>query len=227
MNLPVTILGVGAGFAYDIMGPTHHASEDVSIMRALPNMTILNPSDSIMSASLAQLSYESSGPKYIRFDRGDLPYLYEGKRMELSEGLVRLRKGKNLCIFATGMMVHMALEVAEALSGHSIEAGVIDLFRIKPLNENIIMDIIDGYENIVTIEEHFLTGGMGSALIEMLSDNEKKVRLKRLGVCDKYYFEYGGRDHLHELCSLDKKAVLDNTLKWIKSKNPLTTKDYV
>ena len=80
MRLPVTVLGIGAGFAYDIMGPTHHATEDISIMRALPELTILNPSDSVMAGGLAQFSYRLPGPKYIRFDRGGIPDLYNSNK---------------------------------------------------------------------------------------------------------------------------------------------------
>jgi transketolase len=84
--LKVAVLGVGAGFAYDIMGPTHHATEDVSIMRALPEITIFNPSDNIMAGALAETTYKSQGPKYVRFDRGDMPVLYEGKKIDFLKG---------------------------------------------------------------------------------------------------------------------------------------------
>lgn len=215
MKLPVTVLGVGTGFAYDIMGPTHHATEDISIMRALPEMTIFNPSDSIMSKALAKITYKLPGPKYVRFDRGGVPLLYKNRKINFTKGLVNLKVGKDLCIIATGIMVHQALEVADELSKHSIDAGVVDLYGIKPLNEISLLEIMDNYENILTLEEHFVTGGIGSAVAEILCDNERDYRLKRLGICDKYYFEYGGREHLHKLCYLDTKSVIKKILKWM------------
>jgi transketolase len=218
MKLHVNILGVGAGFAYDIMGPTHHATEDISIMRVLPEMTILNPSDSIMSAGFAQVSYKNPGPKYIRFDRGGIPVLYQNKKIDFSTGLMNLKRGKDLCIIATGIMTHRALEVAKELSRHSIDAGVIDLYRIKPINEQILLETVTNYKNILTLEEHFVTGGLGSAIMEILCKNDNYPRLKILGICDRYYFEYGGREYLHELCRLDKKDIVATIIEWM-SKN--------
>ena len=218
MNLPVTVLGVGAGFAYDIMGPTHHTTEDISIMRALPEMTIFNPSDSNISGGLAEITYKSPGPKYVRFDRGGVPLLYTDKDINLSEGLVHLKRGQDLCIVATGIMVHKALEIKDELAKHSINVGIIDLHRIKPINEKLLFEILDTYTSVVTLEEHFIIGGIGSAIAEALCDNEKNLPLKRLGICDKYYFEYGGREHLHKLCCLDTKSIVDNVTGWMSRK---------
>ena len=219
MNLPVTSLGIGAGLAYDIMGPTHHTTEDISIMRALPNMTILNPSDSVMSGDFAKVSYEAAGPKYIRFDRGDLPLLYADRKIDYSKGLVELKKGSGLCIIATGVMVHKAIEISEELSQYSINPGVIDVYRMKPMNEKLLLQIMSKYEHVVSLEEHFRIGGLGSALSEIICDNEKNTRLMRFGICDKYYFEYGGRDRLHSLCRLDKKSVLGTIVSWVNAKD--------
>lgn len=218
MNLPVTILGVGAGFAYDIMGPTHHATEDISIMRALPKITIFNPSDSIMAEAFAEITYKCNGPNYIRFDRDGVPPLYSNRKVDFSRGLVNLKTGKHLCIIATGIMVHRALEVADELSKHSINAGIVDLYRIKPLNEEMLLETMDNYKNILTLEEHFVIGGLGSAIAEILCDNEKDARLKRLGIYDRYYFEYGGREHLHKLCSLDTKNIANNIIRWMSKR---------
>lgn len=218
MGLPVTVLGVGAGFAYDIMGPTHHATEDIAIMRALPEMSIFNPSDSIISGALAEMTYKLPGPKYVRFDRDNVPLLYRNKKIDFSKGLINLRSGNGLCIITTGIMVHRALEVADELAKHSIDAGIVDVFKIKPLNEKLLLKIADNYKNILVLEEHFAIGGLSSAIAELFCDNEKDVRFKRLGIPDKYYFEYGGRERLHELCSLDTKSVVKTILKWMPRK---------
>lgn len=215
MGLAVTILGLGAGFAYDIMGPTHHATEDISIMRALPDITIFNPSDSIMAGNFARLSYELPGPKYIRFDRGSIPFLYSNKKVDFSKGLIHLKRGQDLCIITTGIMVHLALKVADKLSKYSINCGIIDVYQLKPIDKKLILEIVDSYKYILTLEEHFLTGGLGTAISEILCDNERNVRIKRLGICDRYYFEYGGRRHLHKLCGLDKQSIVDNIVKWM------------
>jgi len=218
MNLPVTVVGVGAGLAYDIMGPTHHATEDISIMRALPGLAIYNPSDSTMSAALAGITHRSPGPKYVRFDRGDLPSIYADKDMDFTSGLCHLKKGSDLCIIATGVMVHKALEVAEIMRSQSIDAGVVDLYRIKPVDEKALLGLMDEYANIVTLEEHFVIGGIGSLVSEFACDNGKAVKVKRLGLCNEYYFEYGGRERLHQLCNLDTKSIVDRITAWLPQK---------
>ena len=114
MKLPVTIVGVGSGYSYSPDGPTHHATEDISIMRALPNMTIYSPSDSNIVPALVDITLKSKTPSYIRLDRQLLPLLYN-KDHNLHEGFSILREGNDVTVISTGVMVHRALEVAEEL----------------------------------------------------------------------------------------------------------------
>lgn len=216
MNLPVTALGVGAGFGYDTAGPTHHAIEDIAVMRVLPNMTVLSPSDSIMAASFARLSYEMPGPKYIRFDRGKLPLIYESQKEDFSKGVATIREGVDLYIIATGIMVYRALEVAEALERHSVSVGVIDLYRIKPLNKTLLLGMVEGAKRIVTMEEHLINSGMGSAIAEALADAGMLKPLKRIGIHDERCFDYGNRGYLQESCGLDINTITKTILDWVK-----------
>lgn len=217
MNIPVTIIGIGAGFSYDDSGPTHHSTEDIAVMRVLPNMTILSPSDSIMSAKFARMSCQMSGPSYVRLDREILPLIYK-QDTSFSDGLTNLKVGKDVCIISTGNMVHRAIEVSNKLKEHSINAGVIDLYRIRPINEELLLNSIGQSKRIVTLEEHLLTGGMGSAVAEILIDNGKTTPLKRIGIRDKYYYAYGSRNNIQSLCGLDTDSVTKTTLEWL-SKN--------
>ena len=217
MNIPVTIIGVGAGFSYDDSGPTHHSTEDIAVMRVLPNMTILSPSDSIMAAKFARMSCKMSGPNYVRLDREILPLIYK-QDTSFSDGLTNLKAGKDVCIISTGNMVHRAIEVSNKLKEHSINAGVIDLYRIRPINEELLLNSIGQSKRIVTLEEHLLTGGMGSAVAEILIDNGKTTPLKRIGIRDKYYYAYGSRNNIQSLCGLDTDSVTKTTLEWL-SKN--------
>ncbi len=215
MNLPVTIIGVGAGFSYDDSGPTHHSTEDISAMRALPNMTVLNASDSVMAAAFAGLSYQIPGPSYVRLDRQVLPTIYD-QDTDFSEGSIQHRPGKDVTIIATGNMVHSAFEISNKLEEQSIYAGVIDLYRLKPLNAQSLLKQIGNSEKIVTIEEHFLDGGMGSAVAEVLVDNDRAIPVKRFGIQDKYYYTYGGRSHIQSVCGLDVNTVTQAVLEWLK-----------
>lgn len=208
MNLPIVNLGVGAGYAYDIMGPTHHTIEDISIMRCIPNMTIHSPADSATAASLAQISYDNPSPQYIRFDRTGIPDLYSDKKIDFQRGLIKVKEGEDLCIIATGIMVHQALEVASELQKEGISAGIIDLHRIKPINKDLLIRNIQDYPQIVTMEEHLLAGGMGSAIAEILVDERLAKPLLRVGQDDKFVFELGGREEIWKAHGLDVLGIV-------------------
>ncbi len=214
MNIPVTIIGVGAGFGYDDSGPTHHSTEDIAIMRALPNMTVLSPSDSIMAAKFAQMSCQMPTPNYVRLDREMLPIIYQ-KDADFADGLSVLKTGKDICIVATGNMVHRAMEVADKLNEQAISTGVIDLYRIKPINQKLLLGSLSKSKRIVTLEEHLLAGGLGSAVLEILADNDKSWPIKRLGIQDKYLYAYGGRKNIQSLCGLDTSSVTKTIKSWL------------
>jgi len=215
MNLPVTTVGIGAGFSYEDSGPTHHSTEDITIMRALPNMIIFSPSDYVMAAKLAEVVCQIPGPTYIRLDRQMLPRLYDPKQsLTFSEGLASLKTGKDVCIIATGNMVHNALAIADKLAESSIEAGVIDLYRLKPVNEELLLDLIASSPKLVTLEEHLLIGGLGSAVAEMLVDHGQTIPLKRFGIPDKYVYAYGGREHIQRICGIDVETVTKAIREW-------------
>ncbi len=211
MGLPVTILAVGAGFSYDLSGPTHHALEDIAVIRSLPNMTILNPSESTMVRLFARAP--ASGPRYIRLERQRLPRLYE-EGTGFEEGLKVAREGKDLTIVATGRMVHRALEVVEALEGYGLDAGVMDVYRLSPFPAELLLQSIAA--GVVTLEENFAPGGLGSMVAEALADAGKAVPLKRLCVPHEYCFEYGGRSRLHTLTGLDLVSVSRRIMEWLE-----------
>jgi len=214
MKIPVTIVGVGSGFSYDDSGPTHHATEDISVMRTLPNMTILNSSDSLMAERFAEISYRIEVPCYVRLDREVLSTIHTSTD-DFSRGLIGLKKGKDICIIATGNMVHQALEVSGKLTQKSIDAGVLEIYRLKPLNTELLLEYITQAKRLVTLEEHLLSGGFGSAIAEILVDNAKSIPLKRIGINDKYYYAYGGRRNIQSLCGLDVDSVTKTILEWI------------
>ena len=211
MNIPVTLVGVGAGFSYEDSGPTHHTLEDLSIMRILPNMKVHNITDSVMASAFADIACENKNPNYIRLDREVLPVIYQ-EGTDFSKGLSVLKEGKDICIVATGNMVHRALEVAEDLKKYNVTAKVIDLYTF-PINEKMFLEAIEDAQKIVTIEEHTLPGGMGGAVAEVLADNQKFIPLKRIGLDLRkgYCYKYGGRKNIQSHYGLDK----DNLTKTI------------
>jgi transketolase len=206
MNIPVTLVGVGAGFSYEDSGPTHHTVEDISIMRILPNMTVYCPSDVTQAEFFAQVCCEAKSPNYVRLDREVLPAIYE-KGTDFSEGLKVLKEG-DFYIIATGNMVHRALEVSDILAKESIKAGVIDLFRL-PINQVAFLQSTNQAKKILTLEEHTLPGGLGSAVLEVLADNNRMIPVKRLGLdCSKgYCYKYGGRRAIQSRYALDAENI--------------------
>lgn len=213
MRLPVTVIGVGAGIAYNSDGPTHHATQDMAVMRALEGITIINPSDPVTSAAAASMSYKENNPVYVRIDKGKWPLLYDEKQ-DFADGLALLRQGSDILIVSTGLMVHRALEVAEELSRHSIDAAVLDLYRIKPVNVELLLDVISQSKQVVTLEEHSIVGGIGSIISEILTDKGAALTLKRIGILEKTCLGYGNRDWMHSFYGLDVNSINEQILNW-------------
>lgn len=216
MNLPVTILGMGTGYVYSADGPTHHTTEDVSMMRALPGMTIWCPSDYTMAASIVHLAYKTYGPNYVRFDKGPFTHIYDSNNHDFCEGLKVLNPGKDLTIIATGIMVTQALKLLDELEKYGIDAGLVDLYRLKPVNKKLLIDAIEDSKRLVTLEEHTVLGGLGSIVREILADNEVLIPTKAFGIYDRYHHEAGSRERLRLLDGLDLHSMSRAILEWMQ-----------
>lgn len=218
MNLPIVALGVGAGYAYDIMGPTHHATGIVSAMRPWPNLRIYSPADNITASALADISYADTHPQYIRFDRSGLPDLYTGlPKLAFIHGVLQPKQVPfaSMQIVACGIMVHQALRVAaEIEKERKIKVGVVDLFRLKPLNREKLLDAIRG-SWVVTLEEDFLPGGMGSMIAEFFADEGFFIPLLRIGQSEQFIFDLGGREAIWEKSGLDISGITEKILAWL------------
>jgi len=208
MDLPVTIVGIGSGLDYSTLGHTHHGTEDIALMRVLPGMKIYIPSDNVMASLFAKVAYQESGPKYIRLDRQGLPLVYRaGRGIDVSRGFSVLKKGSMGYIIATGRMVYTGLEVSRKLAKRSIGMGVIDLFRIKPLGIQRLWNIIKHAACVVTLEEHFVIGGIGSIIAEILANKKNNIMFKGIGIPDRFCREYGSRDYLQAMNKIDPDSV--------------------
>jgi transketolase len=215
MRLPVVIIGSGPGITYSSDGPTHHAVQDVAVMRALPEMTILNPADAASASAAARLAYQNAGPVYVRIDKGRPPRLYDADH-DFSAGLSRLKPGRDLTIIATGVMVPKAFDVADALASRGIEAGIVDVYRLKPLNEAALLALFAETHRLVTLEEHLLAGGLGSAVAELMADRTIRLPLKRIAIADASCPGYGDREWMHAFYSLDANNITSTIIKWLQ-----------
>lgn len=207
MNLPITIVGVGAGVCYEESGPTHHAVEDISILRVLPNMKIYSACDNNMTEQFADLTYYEKSPNYVRLDRIVLPNIYpEGT--DFSEGIGVLRPVSDITIMATGCMIKTALEVSDALKAKGISVGVVDAYNI-PVKAEKFIEVTKGVKKLYTLEEHTLPGGLGSQICEIVMDYGIGVKVKRLGFdfSQKYCYTYGGRKEIYPEYGLDVQSI--------------------
>lgn len=214
MELPVTIVASGAGFTYGGDGPTHHAVQDVAIMRSLPGMTILNPADATCTAESARIAYREPGPTYVRIERGSMDRIYEDGH-DFSAGLELLLEGSEVLIVTTGIMVHQALKVADTLSRQSIKAGVLDVYRLKPVDGESLAAAVAGFPRIAVLEEHSVIGGLGSLVLETLSDYQRPIPIKRFGIPDRFVYRYGNREWMRSQVGLDLPSIVSGIRQWI------------
>jgi len=185
-NLNVKIGATHAGISVGEDGATHQCLEDIGIMRTIPNMVIINPADAVESRAAVEAAIKHNGPVYLRFGRLAVPVLYDQAeyKFELGKGIM-LEDGTDVTIIATGLMVPEALEAKKILAQDGINARVVNIHTIKPIDEEIIIKAAKETGAIVTAEEHNIYGGLGSAVAEVLVENSP-VPMKRVGVEDKF-----------------------------------------
>ena len=215
MDLPITVIAVGPGLGYADAGPTHYLTEDFACLRALVNCEVYSVSDSIMSKELAELTYQSPALRIIRLDRNSSPDIYSKYKLDLKRGFSELYSGDDTCIVSYGYTLQKILkEYDDITNGRKI--GVIDFFKAKYVDLNECEKLFTKYKNIVTVEEQTLSGGLGSLVLEIISDLGMKNMVQRIGLEEKYYFENGGRDFLLEQFGLSAnriKSAIENTEK--------------
>lgn len=214
--LNVKIAATHAGLTVGEDGGSHQAIEDISLMRSIPNMTVINPADSREAEQAVLRAAEYVGPVYIRLGRMAVEDVYDDSYVfELGKGVL-LREGKDVTIIATGLMVQEALKAYDILKEDGINARVINIHTIKPIDREIIISAAKETNAIVTAEEHSIIGGLGSAVLEVLSD-EYPVPLKRVGVLDTFG-ESGKPKDLLEKYKLTADEIVYNAKEVIKLK---------
>lgn len=217
--LNVKIAATHSGLTVGEDGASHQALEDISIMRSIPNMTVINPADSVEAEKAVMKAAEYFGPVYIRLGRAVAEDIYdEDYEFEIGKG-VEIKKGKDVAIIATGLMVQKSLAAADKLNAEGIHARVINIHTIKPIDKDIIIRAAKETQAIVTVEEHNIIGGLGSAVLETLSE-ECPVHVKRIGVMDTFG-ESGKPSDLLIKYGLTEDNIVEACKKVIQLKNRL------
>lgn len=197
-NVNVRLIGNGGGLVYAPLGPTHEATEDVAILRAIPNMTIVAPADADEMRRLMPLTVNHRGPIYIRLGKGYDPIVTtDDVPFEIGKA-IPMREGSDALIVTTGITLKLALDAAANLREQGLEAAVLHVPTIKPLDTDAILDYAAKVPVIITIEEHTVIGGLGSAVAEAIAEAnfDKPKRFKRMGIPDVFPDEYGSQASL-------------------------------
>ena len=185
-HLNVKIGATHAGISVGEDGATHQCNEDIALMRTIPGMVVINPSDDIEARAAVRAAYEHEGPVYMRFGRLAVPVINDRPdyKFELGKGVI-LREGKDLTIIATGLPVNNCLEAAEKLAEDGIDAKVINIHTIKPLDEELVVAAAKETGKVVTVEEHSVIGGLGSAVSDVLSE-KAPMKLMKIEINDTF-----------------------------------------
>lgn len=214
-HLNVKIGATHAGISVGEDGATHQCNEDIALMRTIPGMVILNPADDVEAKACVKAAYEYNGPVYLRFGRLAVPVINDRPdyKFELGKGVV-LREGKDVTIVATGLCVSSALEAAEKLAADGIDAKIINIHTIKPLDEELIVAAAKETGKVVTVEEHSVIGGLGSAVCDALAE-KCPVPVKKIGVHD-VFGESGPAVALLAKYKLDGEGVYEQVKEFCK-----------
>ena len=208
-NLPVTLVGIGGGIAYSTLGGTHHAQEDVAIMSALPNMTVLAPCDPFETADATRAAVERGGPVYLRLGKSGEPDLTSQAVDPFVFGrLRRLRPGRDVCILSYGPITKMAFDAAEAIERESgATVAVTAVHTLKPIDREGIARVLQQYATVVVVEEHSPRGSLGGQVKEIAWDSGAKCRLATFSLQDEFIHAFGSHAYLLERHGLSVEAI--------------------
>lgn len=214
----VKIFATHGGISVGKDGVSHQMIEDIALMRVLPNMTVMAPSDATQTKKIVHLMAETKGPMYARVGRDDAPLIYEKKDIEdmkIGKGLI-VEDGSDISFIAYGTMVEKALEARKTLLKQKIKARVIDMHTIKPLDEKLVMKCAKETKAIITAEEHSIIGGLGAAVAETLIENGIKTKFLRMGIRD-VFCESGDPADLLEKYELNERHMVNKAKKLLKN----------
>lgn len=211
-NLPVRIIGIGCGFEYGINGLTHFGIDDLGVMRIQSDMKIFCPADTAQTATMLRKTWDLPGPVYYRLskdDRGEVP----GLRGEFEIGRLKVvREGKGVCLLSLGNTVIDTLQAADKLKGQGIECTVAAVTSINPQPTEELLSLLTSHNHALTIEAHYITGGLGSMVAEIIADNSLSCRLSRIGIRGTPIGELGSNKFLNKKYDLTPDNIVQTVI---------------
>ena len=209
-NANVKVVCVGGGFVYGSLGMSHHATEDIAMMRALPDVTVLAPGDLVEAECATQAIYKQEGTCYLRLGRGGEKRIHEKLENFTIGKAIEIQKGENVAVFSTGAIFDEVNEACEELQAQGLVPTVYTFPTVKPIDKEVILQCAKTHKAIVTVEEHNLSGGFGSAVAEVLAEESgKKAKLVRVALDDRYSCIVGSQKYLRKQYSIDAKTIIE------------------
>lgn len=208
----VVIIGTGSGLSYSELGPTHHSFDDIALLNAIPGINILAPSDSVELSRFLKEALQSDSPTYIRIGKKGEPNL------NISDSNIRIGKanflktGKDYIILGIGPIVQEALEASKSLKCHGLDLGVASMGSLRPFDYKFLNDIRNKeYKNWITLEEHYISGGLGSIVLEWLHENKlsEEIALHKLGIPNEFIHELGTQKYIRNKLGIDSNGIKD------------------
>ncbi len=215
----VRIVCVGGGFVYGSLGMSHHATEDIAILRALPGVTVFAPGDPCEVEAVVPVMLRTPGTCYLRLGRGGEPMLHDGpvEGWAVPKALT-LRAGTDVALLSAGGILTQTLSAAELLAEKGVSAEVASVPCVKPIDRDAILALVGRFRHIVTVEEHSVVGGFGAAVCEVLAESGAPCRVHRVGMPDVYSTKVGTQQYLRGEYQMDGRAICRRTLAWLEEK---------
>ena len=208
-NLNVKVAGMGSGLSWSSLGPTHHTTEDIAVLRALPNLTILSPATPIQTAACVEEAYRRRGPVYIRIGmNGEKEYFDDTYKLSFGKNDV-LIKGGEITIFTTGSILEEVMDAASLLKQQDILVNVVNVYSIKPVDKENILSMAVKSNILFTVEEHNINGGLGSIVSEILADNGVGIQNIRIGLNDEFAVGYGTHKEVRKQNGLNAAFIVE------------------
>jgi len=206
-DLNVKIVGMGSGLSWSSLGPTHHTTEDIAVLRSIPNLMILSPATPKQVTECVRIAYENVGPVYIRIGMNHEKEFYDDKyRMNISENETIL-KGKEILVYSTGSILEEVCEAATILKKNGIQVEIVNVTTIKPFDKGDIIEKSKKFHIIYTVEEHNVIGGLGSIISEVVAENNLDVKVNKIGLNDCFAIGYGTHSTVRKNNGLDAASI--------------------
>ena len=212
-NVPVRLVGVGAGFTYSDAGFTHHAIEDYGVLRSLPNLTILSPADSLEVTQMMKQIQQITGPSYMRLGRNGEPILHDKQKYLKIGQALEIGKGEDILFVTTGSILGKAFEIRQLLESDGYSVTILDYHTIKPFDENSLVKHSEGKKLVVTLEEHLIDTGIFSIVSQIMARNDIRVKVIPLGIEEPLYHASGSKEFILTQYGIDSKLIYERIKK--------------